>query len=139
MKKQIPQIKYSNPQPLTYYVADLEGNKEAFKLLENVGRKVMTKQEYILIGFNHIVANAKNNKFELISLNKKLKSKNMKNKTQMIDPPSGWKYGFPKPYDKKKDGDLKDFFKKNGYPEKDINFALENCRMWNVEENNENR
>ena len=27
----------------------------------------------------------------------------MKHKTQlMIDPPSGWKYGFPKAYDKKK-------------------------------------
>jgi hypothetical protein len=55
----------------------------------------------------------------------------MKNKTQlMIDPPSGWKYGFPKPYDEKKDGHLKTFLKKNGYPTKDIDFALENCRMF---------
>jgi hypothetical protein len=55
----------------------------------------------------------------------------MKNKTQlMIDPPSGWKYGFPKPYDQKKDGHLKTFLKKNGYPTKDIDFALENCRMF---------
>ena len=75
MKKQIPQIRYSNPKPVTYYGADLEGDKKAFKILEDVGRKVITKQEYVLIGFNHIIANAKNNKFELTSLNKKLKSK----------------------------------------------------------------
>ena len=54
MKKQIPQIKYSNLKSVTSYVADLEGDKKAFKLLENVGRKVMTEQEYVLIGFNHI-------------------------------------------------------------------------------------
>jgi hypothetical protein len=75
MKKQIPQIKYSNLKSITSYVADLEGDKKAFKILENVGRKVMTEKEYVLIGFNHIVANAKGNKFELTSLNKKLKSK----------------------------------------------------------------
>jgi hypothetical protein len=55
----------------------------------------------------------------------------MKNKTQMmIDPPSGWRYGFPKPYDENKDGDLRAFLKSNGYPEKNIDFALENCRMF---------
>ncbi len=75
MKKQIPQIKYSNLKSITSYVADLEGDKKAFKLLENVGRKVMTEKEYVLIGFNHILGNAKGNKFELTSLNKKLKSK----------------------------------------------------------------
>ena len=75
MKKKLPEVRYSNPQPLTYYVADLEGDKKAFKILENVGRKVMTKQEYIMIGFNHIVANAKNNKFELSFLRKQVKKK----------------------------------------------------------------
>lgn len=75
MKKQIPQIKYSNLKSITSYVVDLEGDKKAFKLLENVGRKVITEQEYILIGFNHIVANAKNNKFELNVLKKKGKKK----------------------------------------------------------------
>jgi hypothetical protein len=55
----------------------------------------------------------------------------MKNKTQMmIDPPSGWRYGFPKPYNENKDGDLRAFLKSNGYPEKNIDFALENCRMF---------
>ena len=55
----------------------------------------------------------------------------MKNKTQlMIDPPSGWKYGFPRSYDEKKDGDLKTFLKKNGYPTKDIDFSLDHCRIF---------
>ena len=75
MKKQIPQIKYSNLKSVTSYVADLEGDKKAFKLLENVGKKVMTEQEYVLMGFNHILGNVKGNKFELTSINKKLKSK----------------------------------------------------------------
>lgn len=75
MKKQIPQIKYSNLKSVTSYVADLEGDKKMFKVLENVGRKVMTEQEYVLVGFNHIITNAKDNKFELTSINKKLKSK----------------------------------------------------------------
>lgn len=73
--KQIPQIKYSNIKSFISYVADLEGDQKAFKLLENVGRKVMTEQEYVLIGFNHIVANAKNNKFDLTSFNKRLRLK----------------------------------------------------------------
>lgn len=75
MKKKILEIKYSNLKSFTSYVVDLEGDKKAFKLLENVGRKVMTEQEYIFIGFNHIVANAKNNKFELNVLKKKGKKK----------------------------------------------------------------
>lgn len=54
----------------------------------------------------------------------------MRLKTKFIDPPSGWKYGFPRPYDDKKDGDLKSFLKNSGYPEKDIDFALEHCRMF---------
>jgi hypothetical protein len=47
----------------------------------------------------------------------------------MIDPPNGWKYGFPKelPSDVK---DVKAWLIKEGYPEKDIIFATENCRMW---------
>ena len=65
MKKQIPQIKYSNLQPITSYVADFEGDEKLLKILENVGKKVITKKEYVLIGFNHMIAHAKNNKFEL--------------------------------------------------------------------------
>lgn len=76
MKKKILEIRYSSPKPITYYFCDLEGDKKAFDILKNVGKKVITEQEYVMIGFNHIVTNSKNNKFELTSVNKKSKSKN---------------------------------------------------------------
>jgi hypothetical protein len=52
-----------------------------------------------------------------------------KNKT-MIDPPEGWRYGFPKSWDSGVDGDLREFLLQNGYPEKDVDFALKHIRMW---------
>ena len=45
---------------------------------------------------------------------------------RMVDPPSGWRYGFPavlKPNYKKQ---LED----SGYPKDEIPFALENSRYW---------
>lgn len=75
MKKKIPEIRYNSPKPITYYFCDLEGDKKAFSILKNVGKKTITEQEYIMIGFNHIVANAKNNKFELNIFKKKGKKK----------------------------------------------------------------
>jgi hypothetical protein len=53
----------------------------------------------------------------------------------MVDPPQGWRYGFPKSYDKSRDGDLGMFLKNGGYPVEDIDFALRYLRMW--PENNE--
>lgn len=50
-----------------------------------------------------------------------------------VDPPSGWKYGFPRPYDIKNDGPLKDFLIKNGYPEKDATWASNNARFFRAE------
>lgn len=46
----------------------------------------------------------------------------------IIDPPSGWKYGFPRRYTKE-DGDLGEFLAKHGYPRDDIDFALRHMRM----------
>lgn len=54
-----------------------------------------------------------------------------------VDPPSGWKYGFPRPYDMKNDGPLREFFIKNGYPEKDATWAANNCRVFGEETYNE--
>jgi hypothetical protein len=51
----------------------------------------------------------------------------------IIDPPSGWKYGFPKPYDEEKDGPIEEFLRTSGYPEKDIEFALKHMRAWSEE------
>ena len=53
-------------------------------------------------------------------------------RVKYIDPPSGWKYGFPKelPEDIK---DIKDFRKwliKNGYPESEVDFGIKYCRSW---------
>lgn len=46
----------------------------------------------------------------------------------MIDPPSGWKYGFPKEF--KPGKDPAELLRESGYPEKDIEFALKYCRHW---------
>ena len=58
----------------------------------------------------------------------------------IIDPPNGWRYGFPKPIP----NDVKDVKKwliENGYPKKIIDQLGEYfyCRYWNrEEEENEN-
>lgn len=75
MKSKIPEIRYSKPKFIEYPVCDLEGDAKAFDILKNVGKKVITEQEYVMIGFNHIIGNSKNNKFELNSIKKKIKLK----------------------------------------------------------------
>ena len=55
--------------------------------------------------------------------------------TRMIDPPSGWKYDFPKPIP----DDVKDINKwlvEQGYPQKEIDSYGEYfyCRYWNQPE-----
>jgi hypothetical protein len=59
----------------------------------------------------------------------------MNNNTRVyIDPPSGWKYGFPKLYSSTVDGeDIRSWLLLNGYPEKDVDFALNYLRMWEEE------
>jgi len=56
----------------------------------------------------------------------------------MVDPPSGWRYGFPMRYESDKDGDLEDFLVKNGYPAADAKFASQNSRFW-YESDNEDK
>lgn len=51
----------------------------------------------------------------------------------MIDPPSGWRYGFPRKYNRDKDGDLSEFLIHHGYPEDDVDFALRYIRSWDDE------
>lgn len=41
-------------------------------------------------------------------------------KRVMIDPPSGWKYGFPKVYTGGEDGNMKLWLVSNGYPQREI-------------------
>lgn len=56
----------------------------------------------------------------------------------MIDPPSGWKYGFPKPYIDEKGNeptDSREWLIKNGYPKHEIESYGEwfSCRFWEEE------
>jgi hypothetical protein len=46
-----------------------------------------------------------------------------------IDPPQGWKYGFPKVLPLYVE-DIGKWLVENGYPEKDVEFALSHSRMW---------
>ncbi len=53
--------------------------------------------------------------------------------TTMIDPPGGWRYGFPKPTPPE-GTDLRAWLLEHGYPEKDIDLALKHSRYWSVED-----
>ena len=47
----------------------------------------------------------------------------------IIDPPFGWRYGFPRNYSSKTDGDLGAFLMKHGYPAEDLDLALRHLRV----------
>ena len=51
----------------------------------------------------------------------------------MIDPPSGWMYGFPAKLDRDVES-YEELLRRKGYPEKDIDFALQYSRQWKVED-----
>lgn len=55
---------------------------------------------------------------------------------KMIDPPSGWKYGFPKVFDCPDDGDMHEWLVNNGYPREEIDKLGKYffCRFWTQEE-----
>ena len=44
----------------------------------------------------------------------------------IVDPPSGWRYGFPAPVEEDYEAQLR----RAKYPEKDIPFAMEHSRYW---------
>lgn len=53
-----------------------------------------------------------------------------------VDPPSGWKYGFPKVWDSEKDGDALQWMIANGYPQKEIDNCGEHfyTRQWEAKD-----
>ena len=53
----------------------------------------------------------------------------------MVDPPSGWAYGFPRVWDGEEPLDM--FLYNHGYPQSEIAFALNYMRMWPVEDSRE--
>ena len=51
--------------------------------------------------------------------------------TKWVDPPEGWKYGFPKTFDwNEKYETMSNWFIRNGYPEKHVTLALMYSRYW---------
>ena len=62
----------------------------------------------------------------------KFRQQQSQKRKQMFDPPSGHRYGFPKavPDDVKTEEDYRKWLLESGYPEKDVDFALENGRGW---------
>jgi hypothetical protein len=52
----------------------------------------------------------------------------------VVDPPSGWRYGFPKKYNPEPEESLAQWFIKNGYPEEDVELALKHSRYWTAVE-----
>ena len=53
----------------------------------------------------------------------------------LIDPPDGWRYGFPKVYDKTIDETVEEWFLRNGYPQKEIDKGmLRHCWHQEVDE-----
>jgi len=60
-----------------------------------------------------------------------IKSEDLSIKSNMIwvDPPEGWKYGFPAIYDHEKDGQLSEWIVKRGYP---ISLIQEYGNVWSV-------
>ena len=48
----------------------------------------------------------------------------------LIDPPSGWMYGFPKPYHNPDNLPLSEWLAKNGYPQAEIDQGMHKyCRF----------
>lgn len=56
----------------------------------------------------------------------------MKRRILVVDPPSGWRYGFPAELEPGEDYETK--LRGHGYPEKDIEFALRHSRYWYADE-----
>jgi len=55
----------------------------------------------------------------------------------IIDPPSGWQYGFPKPVPEgvmKNESLLRIWLQNEGYPQEDLELALKHSRYWTVDE-----
>ena len=56
----------------------------------------------------------------------------------MCDPPSGWKYGFPKeiPHEVEQDGGTRNWLLENGYPQHEIDSCGDYffVRFWEVED-----
>jgi hypothetical protein len=48
---------------------------------------------------------------------------------KLIDPPYGWRWGFPKPYQPREEQSCAEFLIENGYPANDAEWACKHCRF----------
>jgi hypothetical protein len=58
-------------------------------------------------------------------------------KVLVIDPPGGWRFGFPKPVPTtylKNESLMRIWLQDQGYPVQDIELALKHSRYWEAEE-----
>lgn len=57
----------------------------------------------------------------------------------MVDPPSGWQFGFPKPIPDEATGEFfATWMREQGYPQKLIDDGmLKHCRYWEEEDENQ--
>lgn len=65
-----------------------------------------------------------------MDLNTLLEESQKNGSTLIVDPPGGWQYGFPQPLQK----DYKQQLIDAGYPESQIEFALDYSRYWSTDE-----
>jgi len=75
IKANIDNIHVGPFKPVKYYEADIEAPEKWLEYFRQIGRQVITEDQYLNIGFNHVVTNAVNNKFKLESLKKYKKKK----------------------------------------------------------------
>lgn len=54
-------------------------------------------------------------------------------KITIVDPPSGWLYGFPAPLEE----DYEEQLRKAGYPEEAMPLAMKHSRYWEIEKEND--
>ena len=64
------------------------------------------------------------------------KDKKMRRLQKMIDPPSGWKYGFPKPIPQEHEHRTMEWLIEQGYPQSEIDKCGKHffCRYWEAEQ-----
>lgn len=150
--KQLPQINIGPFKPVKYYEASFTGPDKCMAQLIELGRKVVTNDELFNIGVNYAITHAMHGKFELTSVdgpstgavvgekNRQAHQKSQKKKQAkkskgiLVDPPSGWQYGFPARYIKEEHGTMEQFLRMKKYPERDIVFAMQNMRHIGEEE-----
>ena len=58
-----------------YYEADIEAPDKWLQTFRDIGRQVITDDQFLNIGFNHVIKNAVDNEFKLESLEKIKKKK----------------------------------------------------------------